>query len=148
MEGKGYRAPSPHQALLQATVRVTQVPTQSCDPSEKLGNLPGPLSTVLCEMGSSPAPTYCRGCPGDKGDQAWSQVQAPLVCPTHPSRPGSLIPHEQRTETASIGVFLHLRNPPGPLQMKLLLHQSGNEKLWVWCITINHPLVNTYIVSH
>lgn len=43
VEKEGYRAPPSHQALFQATVRLTRVPTQSCDPSEKLVNLSGPL---------------------------------------------------------------------------------------------------------
>ena len=46
-------------------------------------------------------PPTAEGAQGDKGDQAWSQVRAPLVCPTHPSRPGGLIPHKQRTEMGS-----------------------------------------------
>ena len=96
VEKEGYRAPPSHQALFQATVRLTRVPAQSCDPLEKLVNLSGPLSTLLCEMGSSPAPTYCRGCPGRQRRPSM-EPSAGAPCLSHPSQQARR-PHTTQAE--------------------------------------------------
>lgn len=58
--------------------------------------------------------------------------------------------NSSQTETGLNFGFFTLLASYRPLQMTLLIHRhpSGNEKFTGLVLTINHPLVNTYIVSH
>lgn len=100
---------------------------------EKLLNLSGPRSIFPCEMGPlPPAPTYCRGYLRRHKEPGAKFMVCPVaVLPIPSGQATSAPPGTAKDRHGPNGSLFTLMKSRKPLQVKLLIHRAGNEKLRV-----------------